>query len=321
VESAIRETGAAASALVAYLTTVLPQARQELKRLGPLPEAKARNAEAVAVFAILAPRSARPVVTRAVTRLQVAIDLRDITEEQGPEGPLDDRLAQRLESGWRAEVAKLPSYTAVSSLLDRTVERCEEGQRQTHAAATGNANALRDWALSLGALPDYRWWEVAAGASSSVAAHALIAAAADPATTAETATLNEAAYHPPIGALTVLLDDLVDRAADQEAGEHNYIAYYERPAEAAERVAWIAGEASRRIESLPWAGRHRAILAGVGAFYLSAAEDRTYASTARGTLLASLGPGMRVLTAFMRGARLLERERRRPGQAGNPPGP
>ncbi len=31
---------------------------------------------------------------------------------------------------------------------------------------------------------------------------------------------------PPIGALTVLLDDLIDRDDDLEAGEHNYLSYF-----------------------------------------------------------------------------------------------
>ena len=59
-----------------------------------------------------------------------------------------------------------------------------------------------------------------------MAVHALIAAAADPRTTAEEAELIDAAYFPPIGALTVLLDDLVDRDDDREAGQHNYLSYF-----------------------------------------------------------------------------------------------
>jgi tetraprenyl-beta-curcumene synthase len=307
-------------ALCAYLTTVLPRAWRELRRWGPLPRDKAMNAEAVAVFATLAPRPARPAVIRAITRLQVAIDLRDVAEEQGPEAPLDGGHLRRLESEWREEVATLPAYPAVSSLLDRAVERCEEGQRRTHAAAGGDAETLRHWASTLASAPGYRWWEVAAGASSSIAAHALIAAAADPCTTAETATLIDAAYHPPIGALTVFLDDLVDREEDRAAGEHNYLGYYASAAEAAERLALIAGRAEALLARVPRRHRHRAILAGVAGFYLSAAAAETpYGSPIRSRVLAALGPASRFLAGF---ARIRHwRRRNGPGQAGNSPGP
>ena len=263
--SASREAGAAASALGAYLTTVLPRARRELRRWGPLPRDKEMNAEAVAVFATLAPRSTRDTTVRAIVALQVAIDLRDTIEEGGH--PSDPRLAS-LEASWRRDVAALPAFPAVAPLLERAVARCEEGQRQTHAAA-GEAGALRHWAEDLDAPAGYRWWEIAAGASSSVAAHALIAAAAGPGTSAEVAARIDAAYHPPIGALTVLLDDLVDADEDQATGEHSYMGYYESPAEAAERLASLASRGAELVAGLPRAARHRSILAGVASFYLS----------------------------------------------------
>lgn len=330
--SASRETGAAASALGAYLTSVLPAARRELRRWGPLPEEKARNAEAVAVFATLAPRSTRATAVRAIVALQVAIDLRDRLEETAELPVLLDMrakaatrpdggdLLERLEVEWRREVGALASGGVLLPLIERAVERCAEGQRRTHAATLGEAEGLRHWAESLETPHDYRWWEIAAGASSSVAAHALIAAAATPGRSARTAALIDAAYHPPIGALTVLLDDLVDRDEDLAAGEHNYLRCYADSEEAAERLALIAGRADERLGHLPDPRRHQAILAGVAGFYLSAlAAETPYASPVRARLLGALGPGARLLTAFMRVRRL--GERKWPGQVGNPPGP
>jgi hypothetical protein len=317
VLSASREVGAAASALGAYVTTVLSRARRELRRWEPLPAEKARNAEAVAVFATLAPRSRRAVVVRAIVALQVAIDLRDVAEEGGPD-QLDDAELQRLEQSWRREVAALPAYPAVAALLDRAVARCEEGQRQTHAAAGADAEPLRRWAEGLEAPAGYRWFEVVAGSSSSVAAHALIAAAADPATTVDDAAAIDAAYHPPIGALTVFLDDLVDLDDDRAAGEHNYMAYYESPGEAADRLGLIADRAAAQVAHLPRADRHRAILAGVAAFYLGASEAKTeLGRPVRARLLAALGPGTRLRAVFTRLRRLIKPKRL--GQAGNSP--
>jgi hypothetical protein len=319
VLSASREVGAAASALGAYVTTVLPQTRRELRRLGPLPREKAANAEAVAVFATLAPRSQRDAVVRALVALQVAIDLLDVAEEGEPD-ELDEADLQRLEESWRREAAALPAYSAVAALLDRAVARCEEGQRQTHRAAEGDFEPLRDWAKELEAPAGYRWFEVAAGASSSVAAHALIAAAADPRTSAETAAAIDAAYHPPIGALTVFLDDLIDLDADRSAGEHSYMAYCENPEDAADRLGLLADRALAGVRRLPRATRHRAILAGVAAFYLSSAEAETeLGRQVRRRLLESLGPATRLLAGFSRARRLGQRKRL--GRAGNSPEP
>lgn len=315
----MRETAAAVSALFAYLTTVLPRARRELRLLGPVPPAKARNAEAVAVFATLAPRRARAAAVRAIVALQVAIDLRDELEEAG-EGAARSERIERLQARRRGEVAALPAYEAVRPALDRAVERCEQGQLRTHAAAREGVDGLQRWAERLPAPPEYRWWEVAAGASSSVAAHALIAAAADPTTGAAEAAAIDAAYQPPIAALTVLLDDLVDREEDRAAGEHNYVDYYAGPVEAAERMAAIGERARALTATLPRAARHRAILAGVAAYYLGGTvADDGFAAPVRRRLLAALGPGTRVLAAFtgIRG----RAARRRSGRAGNSPGP
>jgi hypothetical protein len=321
VGSASREVRAATSALGAYLTTVVPAARRELKRWRPLPEEKVRNAEAVAVFATLAPRADRATAVRAIVALQATIDLRDEIEESGgEESPESASRLAALDERWGRELTALPAHAAVLPDLERAVERCTQGQLHTHLAAQEGPEPLRRWVESLESSPDYRWWEIAAGASSSVAAHALIAAAADPGTTAETAALIDAAYHLSIGALTVFLDDLVDRGEDLANGEHNYLGYYADCEEAGERLALIANRADELLRHLPNANRHRAILAGVAGFYFSAAAAETpYASPIRTRLLETLGPGARLLTAFMRLRRL--GERKRPGQAGNSPGP
>ncbi|HET7507437.1 MAG TPA: DUF2600 family protein [Solirubrobacterales bacterium] len=313
---AAKETAAAVAALVAYVTTVLPRVRRELRRWRKLAEAmpdpgrrrraltaleeKESNVEAVAVFATLAPLRQRRAVLRAIVPLQLAIDYRDVLEEAGLEDGSDSFLTA-LDRAWVLEAERLSGYSAVAPTLRAAVARCAEGQRRTHAAGGGESCELERWAAALEPASGYRWWELAAGATSSVAAHALIAAAAAPDTSTETATLVDSAYNPTIGALTVFLDDLVDFEADRAAGEHNYLAYYGDPEEAAERLAWIAEQAEARIEALPHTSRHRAILAGVGAFYLGArAADTPYGEPARRRLLATLGPGTRILTAFVR---------------------
>jgi tetraprenyl-beta-curcumene synthase len=310
-----REGVAVAAALGAYLSRVVPLVRRELKRWRDVAESipdpvlrghalaaleqKALNVEATAVFATLAPRRTRPTAIRAMVALQVAIDYLDTLGEQHSSG--DAEYLDRLFGSYRESARTLPSQGVVSTHLDRAIARCGEGQRYTHAAEHGDRAALETWGRELNALPIYRWWEVAAGASSSVAAHALIAAAADPRTTAAEAELIDAAYFPSIGALTVLLDDLIDRDEDAVAGAHNYMGYYPSGEDAANRLELITQMARGAIAELRHPDRHAAILAGVAGFYLSAGEAKTpYARPIGERLLRSAGPAVRPIVAVMR---------------------
>lgn len=278
---------------------------------------KGLNVEATAVFATLAPSRTRPGAIRAMVALQVAIDYLDSLGERPSADPLgdglrlhaaltgasasDDPYLGELVAAYESALAGLPSHAAVAATLERAVARCGEGQARTHAAEHGDRAALETWARAQPAPAVYRWWEVAAGASSSVAAHALIAAAAEPGTRAAEAERIDAAYFPAIGALTVLLDDLIDRDEDAAGGAHNYLAYYDGSEDAASRLDLIAHLARASLAELRHPHRHAAILAGVAGFYLSAAEAETpYSRPARERLLRSTGPAVRPIVAFMR---------------------
>ena len=293
---------------------------------------KGLNAEATAVLATLAPRANRAAAIEAMAAFQVAVDYLDTLGEQPAPDPLanglrlhraltdalspgeevadwyrlhpqgeDGGYLQALVAACRGIVQSLPAQAAALPAARRAAGRCGEGQSHTHAAALGEVEGLKAWASGLESPAGYSWWEVAAGASSSVGAHALIAAAADPGTTAEEAALIDAAYFPPIGALTVLLDDLIDLDEDRAAGAHNYMAYYESNLDAAERLASITRRAGAAAEKLRHAPRHQAILAGVAGFYLSAPGARTgYAGPIRGRMIESLGFSVRPILATMR---------------------
>ena len=293
---------------------------------------RGRNVEATAVFAILAPRAHRPGAVRAIAALQAMIDYLDSLGEQPVDDPLADGLAlhgavcdavspgvvpadwyslhpQHEDGGYlaalvaacQAEVAALPATKAVLPLLRRAARRCGEGQSHTHAAVQTGVDELEAWATQEETAPGYLWWELAAGASSSVAAHALLAAAADRRTTAEEAELIDAVYFPPIGALTVLLDDLIDRDDDLRAGQHNYLSYCASEEQAANRIGLLAGRARAATMGLRDGRRHRAILAGVAGFYLSApATGSGYARPIRERLLESLDPTVRPIMVAMR---------------------
>ncbi|HEY2480321.1 MAG TPA: DUF2600 family protein [Solirubrobacterales bacterium] len=295
---------------------------------------KSANVDATGVFATLAPRRNRAAVVRAGAALQIAVDYLDSLSEDTGDDVLDDGLRlhraligaatpatpasaedpyqahprgddggylDQLVTACSAASATLPRIAEVRLSLSIAVGRCGEGQAYTHAAATGDPRSLEGWAEHLGAGPGYNWWEVAAGASSSVAAHALLALAADERATAADAEAVDAAYFPSVGALTVLLDDLVDLDEDVTMGEHNYISYFADDEGLAERAGALAEAARTAITPLPRHGRHEAILAGVAAFYLAqpAARRPRWAGT-RERLLESLGMPARLLTAFSR---------------------
>jgi tetraprenyl-beta-curcumene synthase len=310
---------------------------------------KALNVEAVAVFATLAPRAARGLTVEAIVALQIAIDYIDTLGEQPSADPLADglqlhralavaltpaaepadwyRLHPRREDGGylsqlvaacQQRLRQLPASAAVLPLARAAAERCGEGQSHTHAEALGEPGALERWATGLGGPADYRWWELAAGASSSVAAHALLVAAADPRTSAAEAELIDAAYFPSVGALTVLLDDLIDLEEDRASADHNYVGHYPSGDLAADRLAWIAARAAAAQSKLRRPQRHAAILAGVVGFYLGAPEsERGFARPARQRLLAASGPSTQLLVATMR----RRRTRKRPRGTGIASGP
>jgi tetraprenyl-beta-curcumene synthase len=309
----------------------IPDAALRRAALSALDE-KAANVEATAVFAILAPKRQRGAALRAMAAFQIAVDYLDVLGEAEVPEPLangmqlhralEDALSPGAEAAdWyrlhpcrddggylgalvdecRHAAGAMPSWPAARGAARRAAMRCGKGQSHTHAAAHVGVAELRSWALEQKCPDGYLWWEVAAGASSSVAVHALIAAAADPRTTVERAGLIDAAYFPPIGAITVLLDDLVDREEDRAAGEHNYLAYYPNGAFAAERLALICARSRTAAGGLPSGRRHVAILAGVAGFYLSQEAGRTgCAVPIRSRILKSLGSPVRPVLAAMR---------------------
>ena len=184
-------------------------------------------------------------------------------------GGEDGGYLERLVGAVRAASSPLPAAAAILPTARRAAERCGEGQARTHAAAAGDPAPLREWAEGLDAGGGFEWWEAAAGGASSVAVHALLALAATAGATEREARLLDAAYFPSIGALTVLLDDLVDRDADRRDGEHSFLDHYGSPALAVSRLAAIVTAAETSTKPLRKSRRHRAILAGVLAFYLA----------------------------------------------------
>jgi tetraprenyl-beta-curcumene synthase len=296
------------------------------------------NTEVAATLATLVPPLRRRAVTEAIVPLEVMYDYLDgISEQPGPDaladgrglyrafadamapaGPLADYYRhhpQRDDGGYLAALASscrralwsLPAAPVVAPTAQAVLARCGEAQTRTHAVAQLGAGQLQAWASAQPEAARLRWWEVGAGAAASVlAGHALVALAADPATTADDAERVAAAYFATC-ALTTLLDSLIDAEADAAAGAHPYLGYYASEAEATERLGALAREAVAAVERLPRAPHHLMTMTGAVAFYLSApgargaGRRRLTAPIAR-ELRPLLGPSLAIFAAW-RGAR------------------
>lgn len=352
----VASTVIAVAALVLFATAILPRVRAQLRlwegvadgipdpvlrsqALESLRE-KAANAEAAAVFSILAPRRRRGEVIALLVSLQVLTDYLDTVGEDVARDPLRNNMAlhealvnavgvepatgfdyyrhhPRTEDGGfvrhlvgfcQSRVRVLPAMAVVQPFAREAARRCAAGQSYTHAALHQGPGVLEAWATELAAGTGYRWWEAAAGASSSVAVHALLAIAADARTSRRDAARIDAIYYLDVGCLTVLLDNLVDRDDDTTGGAHNYLRYYGCSVQAAARLGALVQHAVEGTRDVPRRRRHDTIVAGVLGFYMSAPGAFTsYARPIRVQILERAGPAVWPILFAMRARRGLRR--------------
>ncbi len=286
-----------------------------LRRLALITQKAERgNIEGAAAFAVLVPRAHRERVVRAAVAFQTTYDYIDTLAEQPSADPVangrqlhlallsaldpdcehpdyyehnhasrDDGYIRSLIDTCRFAFRALPSHASVAAPALRSARRMVDYQSLNHGALDDTRDALARWAAGVTpAGSGLRWWETAAGAASSLSVFALIAAAAQPALAIGEAAATERAYFPWIGALHVLLDSLIDRHDDIQAGQHCLVDHYASAEEAATRLSAIAARAMRATELLPHSVQHTTILAAMAGFYLSAPS-----SSAPGAMLAA----------------------------------
>ena len=268
------------------------------------------SAAGAALFAATTPRRrgrAGPGLVRALVAYQVICDYLDTLAEQPSDDPIrngaqlhraladavaavDAPLADHyawhavrddggylaaLVAACRDSCARLPAYAPVRAAAVREAGR-NEVQGINHAPPELREPALRKWAAATRANDetgsgDAAWFELAAAGSSSLAVLALIAAAADPATTTETAEQVRRAYFPWIEALSTLLDSVADRERDLRTGELNFVSQYPSQAAAVARLQEVTARAIAGARSLPRGERHVVLVAGMIAMHVSEA--------------------------------------------------
>jgi tetraprenyl-beta-curcumene synthase len=255
----------------------------------------------------------QPATDRATRGLRLHLALSAALEERAP---VRDGELERLHAGdggyvaamvaeCGAAVARLPSWPAVAGEARAAAARMAVYQGLIHG---DEESSLERWAGALTpAGSGLRWWETAAGAASSLGIFAMLAAAAQPRLDAAEPDALRHAYFPWIGALHVLLDSLVDRAADARSGHLSLVGQYASAEQAAARLGEIAAQARAHARGTTEGARHALILAAMTAFYLSRpGASAPEARLARDRVLAEIGTPARPAMAVLRTRRHVE---------------
>jgi tetraprenyl-beta-curcumene synthase len=259
------------------------------------------NVEVAAMIATIAPARHRARAVEAIVALQIMYDYLDALTEQPTGDPIRDGLqcskafidavtvstqpssdyyAYHLGSGdagyladlavaVQTALAELPAADAVAEIIPMSAARCAEAQVRVHAAAHAGVGQLERWAAREARGSELPWREWLFGAMGSVvAAHALIALAADERAAHEQASELDATYLS-LCVLTTVLDHLVDHERDRLTGEQSYLHLYENRQELAEQITAVSRRVTERTHTLPNGPHHVVILSGVVAYYTS----------------------------------------------------
>lgn len=301
---------------VRYWTSVAPIVRRELRhweqRAGAIEDPELRalaleklrgeslHAEAAAILATRAPRAHRHDAARAIVALELLFDYLDGLTERPSADPLregerlfeayidalaggsarngKDGYLQALSAAVSEALARLPAFGAIAEVARTSATRGVQAQVRMHAASQLGTEQIERWARGETDRTGLAWRELLVGSASSVLAmHALIAAAAQPKTTPAHAAQIDAAYLS-TGVLLTLLDGLIDHEHDHaEQGEDaslGYLGFYEDRDELAQTLTQAARRAAAQAGALPGGAHHVMTLVGVVAYYTSAPGAR-----------------------------------------------
>ncbi len=174
----------------------------------------------------------------------------------------------------------LPSYANVRTPVCEAARRCTVQALNHNPDPHDREHMLRAWAALAYPGNEKRWFELTAAASASVAPHALLALAAEPACEEREITRTCNAYHS-VSLAIAMLDSYADLAEDAATGSHSYIAHYADADTASQRLAEIIEQTVRAVCSLQNGNRHTVIASCMVAMYLSKKSTSRNAPAAR----------------------------------------
>lgn len=304
--------------------------------LGKLSEEKT-NVYFAGTFATLAPHSQRARAIKVIVAVQIIYDYLDGLTEQPTNEPVRDGLQlfralsdaltllapacsdyyshhpNREDGGYlntlvataRTNLARLPAAGTITELASAAATRCAGAQVHAHAAAQLGTAQVEQWAIDQ-APENVPWRAFLAGAASAVISiHALIATAADPRTTPESAARIDA-FHESTCRLATILDGFADLRHDETSpAAIGYLHYFPDRELLGKELQCAAHRAKEQAAAVPHGGHHLMTLAGVAAYYLSALrrEDEQI-KTLLAPLQHELQPTIAPTLLFMRTWRL-----------------
>ncbi len=258
------------------------------------------NTEGAALFAILPRRRSRTLL-RLLATYQIMLDYLDSISERPSDDPLANgrqlhlALVEALDPTeaisdyylhhpTRGDGGYLRSLVRTCQSLCGSLVGFEEVRlRAQRAAQVATVQILnhdpdpgrRDRGLAAWAQREFpyeteaSWFELTAAASSSLWILALLALAAEPATTTADLDAAERIYVPWVCAASTLLDAYVDQPDDAATGNHNYLLHYASSDVAIDRLAQIVFRSAWGARQLRRGTRHALIATGMVAMYLS----------------------------------------------------
>ena len=285
-------------------------------------------------FATLAPREWRATTVETIVAVQIIYDYLDGITEQPATDRINDGLQlfralsdtayapgercdyyshhqhsedggylSRLVATASSGLEKLPARAAVADLMISAARRCADTQVRAHAANDLGTSQLEKWAREQ-THEYYSWREfVAAAASAVISIHTLIAAAANPGTTREQASLIAEFHDHSTCVLATILDGFADLKRDEHATKEQilYLHYFPDKDLLGKRLVAIVRDAIKQAPLTHHGEHHMMTLAGVISYYLSALHRQDDASKRIvAPLQHELSPLITPTLAFMR---------------------
>lgn len=285
----------------------------------------ASNAEAAAAFAAAAPRRLRRVSVELLVAQQILLDYVDMLGEQTADLEYGRAIGAALPAAISASVPgfdsicgdggylialiatcrrrlqQLPSATAVEQEAEAAAIRCAEALAHTHTSAgTGDDAELHRWTTRQASKGGYTWWEIAAGGNSNLALLALLAAAADPATTNADADAIASAYWPHVCIMSTLMDSLVDYERDAMCTNLSFVSHYSDTCAARDGLVHATQRSLTAVRSLRRSHTHTMIVCGVAGYYAAAAAPGSLAAEVAPSVIAQLGRAATPITLALR---------------------
>lgn len=182
----------------------------------------------------------------------------------------DGGYLERLVDTCRNELSSLPGYKEVSTYVEWLIERYCELQVNKHIEPCERESRLVAWWEEFSEdFPHLHWWEFAAATGSTLGVFSLFLAATEQLSEERAMNLFRV-YFPWIGGLHILLDYLIDLDEDKQEGDYNFVACYENPRTARNRISWFATMCLQNIRGTVSSRRiHRDVVHGLLGMYLS----------------------------------------------------